>query len=569
MLKEQDGSLNVDAIMQEIRQNAAQIERLEVEQSIGDHRKTTDSHGSPEQPRLGPGIELKDSYSLGELLHYRDEQFVVNAWWALLRREPDQDRVNHYLYSLRSGGLKKVEILAQLRYCPEGRKTETKVKGLFMPAVFNKIYRTPVVGYPVRLATALIRLPSLVRTVQTLDSSIAERTAELRGHEHQLKMWYEERTSLLERSIQEQEEQVRVLGRTIQDQIEELSLINGGLARQIKRIEDRKADAESLSELKQAYEVHAQSISELVQVLDRMEFSKAGMETVDRVQTNVEKLIRGQKKLDQQVLDHKRNLVDQHRRLALLLEEARKRLPEPIEKEQIVTMVTEEDHMLDAMYSTFEDEFRGTREDIKDRLRIYLPYIQGAADKAKDESGQRSVLDLGCGRGEWLELLREAGIPAKGIDRNRIMIKECWDRDLEVIESDVIEYLREQKAGSISAITGFHIIEHFPLDLIIAMLDEALRVLRPGGLVVFETPNPANILVGSCTFYTDPTHRNPLPSPLTNFLLEARGFSQTEILELHPYEDSHLLSDNDSPIIDRFNRHFYGARDYAAIGWKA
>ena len=268
----------------------------------------------------------------------------------------------------------------------------------------------------------------------------------------------------------------------------------------------------------------------------------------------------------QQTRDHKRNILDQQRRLMLLLEEARKRLPEPISTDQIKKMLTEEDHLLDAMYASFEDQFRGTRSDIKQRQSVYLPFIRevGAG------TAEAPILDLGCGRGEWLEFLKDASLIARGVDLNHIFLTECRELGLDVVEQDAVAYLRSLKPHSIGAVTSFHLIEHLPLKVLIALLDETLRVLKPGGMVILETPNPANVLVGSCNFYMDPTHRNPLPGPLTQYLLEARGFSSTHFLPLHPFgETEDRIADGGSQVEHVFNKFFFGPQDYAVLGYKS
>jgi SAM-dependent methyltransferase len=262
--------------------------------------------------------------------------------------------------------------------------------------------------------------------------------------------------------------------------------------------------------------------------------------------------------------DLKRNVVDQERRLGLLLEETRKRLPAPMAAEQLQAMVAEEDHLLDAMYAALEDRFRGTRADIMQRLSIYLPYVA----KAKAGDARAPVIDLGCGRGEWLEVLRNADLVARGVDLNRVFLRECADRNLTAVEQDAIEYLRSLKTGSIGAITAFHLIEHLPVRTAIAFLDEALRVLRTGGVLIIETPNPANLVVGACNFYIDPTHRNPLPSELSRFWVEARGFVGVEVLPLHPVDANWLQGATDRAALT-INHYMYGAQDYAVIGWKA
>ncbi|NSW92677.1 MAG: class I SAM-dependent methyltransferase, partial [Firmicutes bacterium] len=203
------------------------------------------------------------------------------------------------------------------------------------------------------------------------------------------------------------------------------------------------------------------------------------------------------------------------------------------------------------------------RDDIKERQRIYLPYIR----EAKAGTEERFVLDLGCGRGEWLELLKEEGFIARGVDINAAMVSLCNNLGLEVVQSDVLQYLRDLPGESLGAVTGFHIIEHLPFEVLIQLLDETVRVLKPGGIAIFETPNPENIQVGSCNFYLDPTHKNPLPSSMLKFIAEARGLCRVSVLNLHPYPESYWLSG--SELAERFNQLFYGPQDYAVVGWKA
>jgi len=258
----------------------------------------------------------------------------------------------------------------------------------------------------------------------------------------------------------------------------------------------------------------------------------------------------------------KNDLAQQKRLITLFLEEARKRLPEPFSQEQVQTLVNEDQHLLDAFYVAFEDRFRGSREEIIGRLIVYLPLIQ----KAKIGEQSSPILDVGCGRGEWLELLRQAGYTAHGLDINRVMIEQCQVRGLEVVKEDVISYLQSLPDASLGAVTGFHIIEHLPLPVLIKLLNETIRVLKPGGLAIFETPNPQNMLVGSNNFYMDPTHLNPLPNLLTKFLFENAGFESVEVMNLHPYPESFKVSG--SEIAERFNDYFYGPQDYAVFGHK-
>jgi hypothetical protein len=91
-----------------------------------------------------------------------------------------------------------------------------------------------------------------------------------------------------------------------------------------------------------------------------------------------------------------------------------------------------------------------------------------------------------------------------------------------------------------------------------------VRVIKSGGLVILETPNPQNVLVGSCNFYFDPTHRNPLPSPVMKFLLDSRGYTGVEVVNLNPSDEAPVAGD--SELVRRFNEYFYGPMDYAVVG---
>ncbi|TFI55839.1 methyltransferase domain-containing protein [Mastigocladus laminosus UU774] len=258
----------------------------------------------------------------------------------------------------------------------------------------------------------------------------------------------------------------------------------------------------------------------------------------------------------------KTDIWQQKRLITLFLEEARQRLPEPLNQQQLETFVNEENHLLDAFYVAFENQFRGSRDDILNRLKVYLPFIA----EAKIGESHSPILDVGCGRGEWLELLQNNNYTARGLDINRVMLEQCRSRGLEVIEADVISYLNSLSENSLGAITGFHIIEHLPFQILMKLFTETVRVLRPGGLVIFETPNPENILVASHNFYTDPTHRNPLPSTTVKFIAESVGLCRVNIMKLHPYTENFKI--DDSELAERLNDLFYGPQDYAVIGYK-
>ncbi|UUZ64976.1 methyltransferase domain-containing protein [Polaromonas sp. P1-6] len=189
--------------------------------------------------------------------------------------------------------------------------------------------------------------------------------------------------------------------------------------------------------------------------------------------------------------------------------------------------------MSDDFYRAFEEKYRGSRELIKSRQRVYLPFIEPLRSIYNDAK----AIDLGCGRGEWLELLKESGFDAQGVDLDDGMLAACRELGLNVATADALAALKALPDASQMAVSGFHIAEHIQFSDLQTLVQEALRVLKPAGLLILETPNPENIVVGSCTFYLDPTHRQPIPSQLLSFLPEHYGFARTKILRLQESVD--------------------------------
>ena len=217
---------------------------------------------------------------------------------------------------------------------------------------------------------------------------------------------------------------------------------------------------------------------------------------------------------------------------------------------------------LDSFYLSFENRFRGKRSEIKDRIRFYLPVL----GEVKAGQAGRPVVDLGCGRGEWLELLREEGLEAIGVDLNSAMVAQCRGRSLTATHADAIAFLRSLPDESQGAVTGFHIIEHLPLEILVELVHQTRRVLLPGGVAIFESPNCKNLMVGACNFNIDPTHRNPVHPETAQFILETDGFEEVTVhylspSELHPFNEG----DKNSPLLTAL---FYGPQDFAVVGRK-
>jgi len=487
----------LDEIMEKIRKEVAK-------NKLADH--------SPVHGISGDGP--KEKLCIGDLTKYHDEQFIKNAYLSVLQREPDHGGGHDYLTKLRHGYLHKTEILGRLRYSKEGRSKHIRIQGLLLRTIVDTSFRIPVVGYIAQFLYLLVRCPKIFEYVRM----------------------FEALKNLRQADVQKVEEMRESFDAFSQKTLKTLTET---------RTETRNALTETRNALTET----------------RTEMRNALTETRNALSSNVDAQKDSIDTLSRQMSDQKLSLLDEQRRVTFLLEEARKRFPEPFSPQQLENMLTEEDHLLDAMYLTFEDRFRGTREDIKERLKTYLPYIEQAAEKNMDAP----LLDLGCGRGEWLELLKEKRHKSQGVDLNRVMIQQCRDLGLDVTEADAVNFLKKQKENSYGVITGFHIVEHMPLKALIALLDEARRVLIPGGMIILETPNPENLLVGSCSFYTDPTHRTPIPPNPLKFLVDQRGFVNTEIVRLHKVKE---VSPTGQVLMDEVIQRFNMEQDYAIIGYK-
>ena len=225
-------------------------------------------------------------------------------------------------------------------------------------------------------------------------------------------------------------------------------------------------------------------------------------------------------------------------------------------------------------YAALEEKFRGPREDIAKRQAVYLPVLE----KAQVLRSDAPVLDIGCGRGEWLELVGKHGCHARGVDLNEKFVRACQEKGLDIAHAEACEFLRSQDAGTYATVTAFHLAEHLPFAQLRELITEIHRVLRPGGIMIIETPNPENIFVGACTFYLDPTHLAPIPPGLLQFLTEQAGFPLAHIARVNatcagvplaylPPEASHSLQINAA--INLLNQGFYTSPDYAIVAQKA
>ena len=216
--------------------------------------------------------------------------------------------------------------------------------------------------------------------------------------------------------------------------------------------------------------------------------------------------------------------------------------------------------MSDQFYRAFEEKFRGPRGLIQQRLEVYLPFVQPVCAAYPEAL----VLDLGCGRGEWLELLQKNGIAAMGVDLDTGMLEACQQINLKVQCQDALESLKQLQDGSASVVSAFHLVEHLPFDRVKDLVAECHRVLKPGGLLIMETPNPENFMVATHNFYLDPTHLRPIPPDLLAFVPEYLGYESVKILRLQ--ETAGVKTHPNLSMLDVLTG---ASPDYAVVAQKA
>ncbi len=228
---------------------------------------------------------------------------------------------------------------------------------------------------------------------------------------------------------------------------------------------------------------------------------------------------------------------------------------------------------LDINYFRFEEQFRGSREDIKQRQSNFINYFTGCSN----------VLDIGCGRGEFLELSKEHGIGAKGIDIDDTMVDYCLSKGLNVVKDEAISYLEKLDDKSLDGIFIDQVVEHLEPDYLINLLHLCFQKLKYGYYIFVETVNPLS-LVSFANFYIDMTHKKPIHPETLKFLLTSVGFRDLDTKFFSPVSEEARLqkvplnsdmeewAKKDLDIynhnIEKLNNILYGAQDYAVIGKK-
>jgi SAM-dependent methyltransferase len=222
----------------------------------------------------------------------------------------------------------------------------------------------------------------------------------------------------------------------------------------------------------------------------------------------------------------------------------------------------------------FGEVERGSRAEVIGKLGKYLPAFHGRGP----------VCDLGCGRGEFLELAKGSGLEAYGVDTDEGSVAACRALGLDARQQDLFEHLRGLPDSTLGGVFCSQVVEHLPPELIPELTQEIHRALVPGGAAVIETPNPATFATHVHSFWRDPTHVRPVPEPALSFAARTAGLVVEDVLytsrvvyeqRLAPVRtrssdlDLRAMADQINVIVERLNDLLYGYQDYALIARKS
>ena len=483
-------------------------------------------------------FDRKSEYQLGELLAAHDEQFVLSTFNALLYRLPTDDELTTVLTDMRAGKITKVDVVGRLSNSVEGKAISVPISGLAGSYFLSRVRRAPLIGGLFSCFYWLLRLPKLARGLRVVEQEIERRATQTE--------------SLVENGIINVYENIEKKGAKTNAAI--LSIMNDLEMTEV-RIGQLNEDVENrIAQIEENFgnriAQHDLDIQMCVTGLDKLK----GFSGLERKIKNLERITSTYNKSTESLVGS----VNSGEITINNGSSANGPAPVPY------------DDRLDAFYVNFEDHFRGNEEEVKRRLSYYLAEVEAVTTKLN-----APLLDIGTGRGEWLELLQSKNIEATGVDINHIMVSECQQKGLAVNQGDALEWLASLPENSLAVVSAFHVVEHLTVSNLLALFSEVYRVLVPGGMIVFETPNPENVDVSTLSFYYDPTHVNPVPPELLKYYSKIEGYSKIRVERVN----ADLLSNpflelpvNDNVelgvVVDFLSEKFLISPDYALIAYK-
>lgn len=484
-----------------------------------------------------------------QILQFEGEDFVHACYAQILLREPDKEGLRHNLRRLQLREISRIEMAYDFSFSHEAVGKGIVVKGCkiryFLLRILRKLIRIPVLGRIIRFTFNFFCIN------RTINSTIC------------WNMKLQEKIEALE---------------NLTDRVKALEDLPG----RVHSLEKLPARIEQLEHLLESVE-QLENLSKRVEQLENLSIRVESMEDVPGRVENLEKNIRNnnviikkhESALTEDFEQQKKSLENISVAFSNLKSEIKQMKPAARsgEKEETVekyasmpTVVSEMDpyHFID--YFDFENRFRGSREHVKKVQEIYLPYFKNCTN----------VVDLGCGRGEFVELLQENGIGIKGVDLYSPYVEYCQLQNLPVEQGDALAYLKGQE--KVDGIFLGQVVEHLSTAQTIELCHIAYDKLEVGGYLIMETPNPTSLAIYTESFYMDPSHNKPIHPKTLQYITEKQGFSEVKILFT---ESSRLLFDipklaeeeegrahEFDLAMERVADMLFGSQDYAIIAKK-
>jgi len=428
-----------------------------------------------------PDILNQSDYQLAELLVGSNEQFLVNAYRAIVRRLPTEEEALAWLADPRLSG-DRLMMLGNLRYSPEGRQCDVAVRGLARSYWFRRLQQLPLLGRAIGWFFRVLRIGRLEAKLN--QTKLRLNQAEVR--------------------LDKLSQQLAQLGPRLQTRIEEQE------DRQDSALQCLKVDSDSW----------------------RGEIAYAIATLRNEWKVTLAR--------DSRAIEHAARALAEGQAVSAWA-------PPALAREQL--------------YLDFEDTFRA-RWQVEGHAHWYMPLIRQVYDET---ATLKPCLDIGCGRGEFLVALKNNDFPCVGVDLNPAMADAARAQGLEVVVADAIAHLRGLDPGSVAVVSAFHLVEYLPFELTLHLIEAAKRVLIQGGLLILETPNPENLVVGACTFWYDPTRLRPLPPALLKFYVESADYESVRTARFTRQQPGPDTVTIDQPVLPSVD----GPLDYAIIARKA
>lgn len=529
--------------------------------------------GLSEEAKLrGTVLTGYDSIDVKEFYKYSDRELIEKAYISILFRKPDSEGENHFLSYLRSSEYSATEILYMLRHSSEGEKNGVNIVGLDEEYTKRmkrkKLMSIPVIGRCVKYIGGLSRVN---RKIENLKNE----NYYLRDKLYSWKLMLDGRTAQLTQRIDVSEKRTAGLLKAMESRLSELDAVT-------RRLDD------NVNELLKSYKINnemiskqATSITELSKEFDRTSIScENSIRELDaythQIGNNVTEINKALSNYDGILSEYVR---EDKKNLQLLLAEAfslksrlnalensTERTADKSSSNTYETCVVPVSNVYSSIdYFDFENHFRGSREHVKNVQRVYIPYFEG----------KKNVLDLGCGRGEFTELLRENDIGVTGVDMYEPYVEYVKALGLPVVLDDAISYLSSQK--STDGIFLGQVVEHISVDQIVTICNMAYEKLEEGCCLIMETPNPRSLAMYYNAFYIDPSHQKPVHPYALKYIAEKSGFSDVRILYTDtskvPFSIPKIQKDDPdykefNAAMQRVSELLFGSQDYSVIARK-